>query len=157
MSLLSFNIFKNNLSNGKLNYSLIANEETSEGIVNIKIDELPFDEINKLSIGDLIGFEMETKDVYAYTKEGYKKMGSYPLQRKIILSQINYNIPESKKFYSYEDALAYYKRNYDLMNEKNKILKEQMSKERRQNELVNKKYKKVIQSLNRLIGELLKK
>lgn len=157
MSLLSFNIFKNNLPDGTLNYSLNAEEETSEGIVKVEVEQLPIDEIENLSVGNLISFEITTTDVYGSTREGEKKLCSYPLQQRIVLSQINYDIPESRKFYSYEDALSYYKHNFDLMADKNKKLQNILSEERKQNEKVNKRYKKVIQSLNRLIGELLKK
>lgn len=155
MSLLSFNIYKNNLPNGRQNYSLTAQEETPEGIITLKVDEIPESETLNLNIGDLIGFEEKIECVNCFTKQGMKTIASYPLEKKVILNQINYNVPESMKYYTYEDALLHYKKAYEEVLSEKKEIREALSEERKHNEKVNRQYKKIIKSLNSCITKIL--
>ena len=155
MSLLSFNIYKNNLPDGRQNYSLTAQEETPEGIITVKIDEIPESETWKLNVDNLVGIRTETEDVCCLTRQGMQKLASYPLEKRVILSQINYNVPESMKYYTYEDALLHYKKAYEEVLSEKKELRETLYTERVHNEKVNRQYKKIIKSLNNCITKIL--
>lgn len=155
MSLLSYKIEPKTTT-----YSGVYNVETqytvNDGVIIVKF-EVPSSEVEeKIKQDGFFTFNQEQENIYACTKEGRTQIGCLNTQKRVVLAQINFNVPENKKFYSYEDALEYYKKAYDKQLLKNKELKETLNKERALNQKANTKYKKIVKSLNKLIGELLK-